>query len=214
MDFNVAREKMVASQIRTSEVTDPLIVEVMGDVPREKFVPADKQGFAYLDEDLAIGNGRYLMEPMIVARLVQLADLEHSDSVLVIGAGTGYVAAVAARMASSVVALESDPNLADGAAKTFAGLGVENVKVVVGKLESGWTGPFDAIIVDGAVEELPAEFREQLKDGGRLVCVVREGPVGRATLTTRAGDSYSSRQEFDAMTPCLPGFTAKQKFVF
>ena len=214
MDFNVAREKMVASQIRTSEVTDPLIVEVMGVVPREKFVPADKQEFAYLDEDLAIGNGRYLMEPMIVARLVQLANLERSDVVLVVGSGSGYLAAVAARMVNSVVALESDPTLADGAAKTFAELNVENVKVVVGKLQIGWTGPFDAIIVDGAVEEFPDEFCSQLKDGGRLVCVVREGPVGRATLTTRAGESYSRRQEFDAMTPCLPGFEAQQKFVF
>lgn len=214
MDFDVAREKMVASQIRTSEVTDPLVVDVMGDVPREKFVPTEKQGFAYLDEDLAIGNGRYVMEPMVIARLVQLADLENSDSVLVIGACSGYLAAVVARMVASVVALECDPDLADRSAKTFAELGVENVKVVVGKLQSGWTGPFDAIIVDGAVEEMPDEFRSQLKDGGRLVCVVREGPVGRATLVTRAGDSYSSRQEFDAMTPCLPGFEVQQKFVF
>jgi protein-L-isoaspartate(D-aspartate) O-methyltransferase len=214
MDFNIAREKMVASQIRTSEVTDPLVVDVMGDVPREKFVPADKQGFAYLDEDLSIGNGRYVMEPMIVARLVQLADLQNTGSVLVVGAGSGYLAAVVARMAASVIALESDADLADRVAKTYAELGVQNVKVVVGNLKSGWTGPFDAIIVDGAVEEVPDEFRAQLKDGGRLVCVVRDGPVGRATLITRAGDAYSCRQEFDAMTPCLPGFEKKQTFVF
>ena len=153
MDFNIAREKMVASQIRTSEVTDPLVVDVMGDVPREKFVPADKQGFAYIDEDLSIGNGRYVMEPMIVARLVQLADLQNTGSVLVVGAGSGYLAAVVARMAASVIALESDTDLADRVAKTYAELGVQNVKVVVGNLKSGWTGPFDAIIVDGAVEE-------------------------------------------------------------
>ncbi len=214
MDFNVAREKMVASQIRTSEVTDPLVVDAMSDVPREKFVPADKQGFAYLDEDLAIGNGRFVMEPMIVARLIQLAELQPTDSVLVIGAGTGYLAAVAARMAASVIALEGDSDLAEGAAKTYAELGIENVKVVVGNLKSGWTGPFDAIIIDGAVEEVPDEFRTQLKDGGRLVCVVREGPVGRATLITRAGDSYGSRQEFDAMTPCLPGFEKQPQFTF
>ncbi len=214
MDFNVAREKMVASQVKTAEVTDPLIVDVMGEVPREKFVPANKQAFAYLDEDLAIGSGRYIMEPMVVARLMQLAELERTDSVLVVGAATGYVAALASRMAESVVALECDPELADQAAKTFAELKFDNVKVVVGKLETGWTGPFDAIIVDGAVENLPREFRDQLKDGGRLVCVVREGPVGRATQTTRAGESFCTRQEFDAMTPCLPGFEAKQKFVF
>ncbi len=214
MDFNVAREKMVASQIRTSEVTDPLVVDAMSDVPREKFVPADKQDFAYLDEDLSIGKGRFVMEPMIVARLIQLAELQATDSVLVIGSGTGYLAAVAARMAASVIALESDSDLADGAAKTYAELGIENVKVVVGDLQSGWTGPFDAVIVDGAVEVLPDEFRTQLKDGGRLACVVRDGPVGRATLITRAGDSYGSRQEFDAMTPCLPGFEKRAQFVF
>ena len=214
MDFNVAREKMVASQIRTAEVTDPLVVDAMGEVPREKFVPMNKQGFAYLDEDMSIGNGRYVMEPMIVARLVQLAGLQHTDSVLVIGAGSGYLAAVAARIAASVVALESDADLADRAAKTYAELGVDNVKVVVGNLKSGWTGPFDAIVIDGAVEEVPDEFRAQLKDGGRLVCVVSKGPVGRATLITRAGDAYGSRQEFDAMTPGLPGFEKQQKFVF
>ena len=214
MDFNVAREKMVASQVKTAEVTDPLIVDVMGAVPREKFVPANKQAFAYLDEDLAIGNGRYVMEPMVVARLLQLADIERKDSVLVVGAATGYVAALASQMAESVVALECDPALADRAAKTFAELNFDNVKVVVGKLESGWTGPFDAIVVDGAIENVPQEYQNQLKDGGRLVCVVREGPVGRATQTTRAGESFCTRQEFDAMTPCLPGFEEEQKFVF
>ncbi len=214
MDFDVAREKMVASQIRTTEVTDPLVVATMGQIPREKFVPSEKKAFAYLDEDMAIGGGRFLMEPMIVARLIQLADLEPDDSVLVVGAGTGYLAAVASRMVASVIALEEDPKLADGAAKTYAELNIDNVKVVVGSLKSGWAGPFDAILFDGAVAEIPEEIRAQLADGGRLAAVVRDGPVGRATLIVRAGEAFGSRQEFDAMTPLLPGFEKAPAFQF
>ncbi|MBD25540.1 MAG: protein-L-isoaspartate O-methyltransferase [Candidatus Marinimicrobia bacterium] len=214
MDFDRAREKMVASQIRTSEVTDPLVIDAMGCVPREKFLPIDKQNFAYLDEDLFIGNGRFVMEPLVVARLIQLAELEAADSVLVIGAGTGYLAAVVASMADAVVALESDSDLAGRAVKIYDELGIKNVKVIVGDLKSGFMGAFDAVIVDGAVEMIPDQFRNQLKEGGRLACVVREGPVGRATLVKRAGDSYGSRQEFDAMTPCLPGFEKQRNFVF
>ena len=216
MDFAAARRKMVASQIRTSEVSDPAVVEAMGAVSRELFVPPANRAFAYLDEDLAIGKGRYLIEPVVLAKLLQLADLQTTDNVLVVGAGLGYSAAVVARLARSVVALESDGVLAAQASKVLAEVAPGQVAVVVGDLKAGWPAksPYDAILVDGAVGALPVGFKPQLADGGRLVCVVRDGPVGRATLVTRAGDSYGSRQEFDAMTPLLPEFAKLPKFVF
>jgi len=216
MDFAVARRKMVHSQIRTSEVTDPAVVEAMTAVPRELFVPLANRAFAYVDEDLAVGKGRYLIEPVVLARLLQLAELQSTDNVLVVGAGLGYSAAVAARLVQSVVALESDAAVADQASKILAEVAPGKLSVVVGDLKSCWPAksPYDAIIVDGAVSALPVNFKPQLADGGRLVCIVRDGPVGRATLVTRAGDSYGSRQEFDAMTPILPGFEKQPKFVF
>jgi len=216
MDFAAARRKMVHSQIRTSEVTDPVVVEAMTVVPRELFVPDAGRAFAYVDEDLPIGKGRYLIEPVVLARLLQLAELQSTDTALIVGAGTGYSAAVMARLVRSVVALESDAALADQAGKVLAQVAPGQVSIVTGDLKAGWPAksPYDVILVDGAVSALPVNFKPQLADGGRLVCVVRDGPVGRATLVTRAGDSYGSRQEFDAMTPILPGFEKLPKFVF
>jgi len=216
MDFAAARKKMVASQIRTSEVTDPIVVDAMGAVARELFVPDANRAFAYIDEDLALGRGRYLIEAVVLARLLQLADLQSTDNALVVAAGTGYSAAVLAQLVNSVVALESDPALADHAVKVLASVAPGKVNVVRGELKAGWPAksPYDVILVDGAVSTLPAGFKPQLADGGRLVCIVKDGPVGRATLLTRSGDSYGAREEFDAMTPLLPGFEQQAKFVF
>jgi protein-L-isoaspartate(D-aspartate) O-methyltransferase len=216
MDFAAARKKMVASQIRTSEVTDPVVVDAMGAVAREQFLPLPNRAFAYIDEDIQLGRGRYLIEPVVLAKLLQLADLQPSDNALVVGAGTGYSAAVLAQLVNSVTALESDQGLADHAVQALGQVAPGKTKVVRGDLKAGWpaNSPYDVILIDGAVSVLPANLKPQLADGGRLVCVVKDGPVGRATLVTRAGDSYGSRQEFDAMTPLLPGFEQPAKFVF
>jgi protein-L-isoaspartate(D-aspartate) O-methyltransferase len=216
MDFAAARQKMVVSQIRTSDVSDPAVVDAIGAVPRELFVPPAIRPFAYIDEDIAIGKARYLMEPSVLARLLQLADLQTTDNALVVGAGYGYSAAVMARLVKHVVALESDMALATQAVKALAEVAPGQVSVVTGDLKAGWPAksPYDVILLDGAVSALPVGFKPQLADGGRLVCIVRDGPVGRATLITRSGDSYGSRQEFDAMTPVLPGFEKQPKFVF
>ena len=216
MDFAAARRKMVASQIRTNKVTDSLVSGAMEAVPREYFVPADRRSLAYLDEDLPVAKGRYLMEPMALARLLQLADIETGDKALVVGAGTGYSAAVLARIAQSVVVLENDTELADKASKIMTELVIPNVTVVRGELASGVPSkaPFDVILIDGAVTEIPATLKAQLRDGGRLVAVVRSGPIGRATLVTRVGDAYGSRADFDLVTPFLPEFAPQPKFVF
>jgi protein-L-isoaspartate(D-aspartate) O-methyltransferase len=153
---------------------------------------------------------------MALARLLQLADIQPQDKALVVGAGTGYSAAVLARIARSVVVLENDSGLADKASKIMTELVIPNVTVVKGDLASGvpTKAPFDVILIDGAVSEIPAALKRQLSDGGRLVGVVRSGPVGRATLVSRVGDAFGSRVDFDLITPFLPEFAPQPKFVF
>jgi protein-L-isoaspartate(D-aspartate) O-methyltransferase len=216
MDFAAARRKMVASQVRTNRVTDPLVSGAMEMVPREYFVPTERRAVAYLDEDVPLGSGRHIMEPMALARLLQLADIQPEDKALVVGAGTGYSAAVLARIAQSVVVLENDAGLADKASKIMTELVIPNVTVVRGDLASGVASkaPFDVILIDGAVAEIPAGLKRQLTDGGRLVAAVRSGPVGHATLVTRVGDAFGSRVDFDIITPYLPEFAPQPKFVF
>lgn len=207
---------MVASQVRTNEVTDPLVIDAIGEVPREKFLPAARQSLAYVDEDLEVATGRWLMEPMVAARLLQLADVQRTDHVLVLPCGTGYIAAVLAHMAGSIVAAEEDGPTKESAAKLLAELGADTVAVVSASVAEGCPGqaPYDVIVFDGAVSEIPEGIQQQLADGGRLVAVVQTGPVGRATLIQRTGDAFGRRTEFDASVPLLPEFSAKPAFVF
>ncbi len=215
MNYAAARHNMVENQIRTNRVTDPGVVRALESVPREVFVPKHLRGVAYVDEDVALGNGRALIMPLVFARLLQEAAVQPTDVVLDVGCATGYSAAVLARLASTVVALESDAELSALAASQFADLGVDNVALVSGPLAAGDAahGPYNVIVVEGAVPALPAALLEQLADGGRLVAVVKgESGLGRATLATRIGGLISSRVLFDAALPCLPGFEAKAVF--
>ncbi|MCE2510577.1 MAG: protein-L-isoaspartate O-methyltransferase [Alphaproteobacteria bacterium] len=216
-DFTVARRNMVDCQLRPNEVADLNLVAAILDVPRERFVPLNLQGVAYIDEDLALGNGRYVMEPMVFGRLMQLAEIKPDDVVLVIGCGTGYSAAVLGRLAGTVVALESDPTLAETATALLAELGCDNVAVVGGPLEAGCPtqAPFDVIFIDGAVAAVPAAITDQLKEDGRLVTVLAgTGRVGHGVVMIRCGDFVGQRTVFDAATPLLPDFAPKEEFVF
>ena len=216
MDFELARENMVASQILTNRVTDPLVIAAVKDVPREAFAPAGQRALAYLDEDLPVAAGRYMMEPMILARLLQLAEIQPEDSILVIACGTGYTAAVASKMATSVVAVEADPDLVDLASKLMTDLSVDNCAVIRGDVSQGCPsqGPYDVIVVDGAVAELSPDIRDQLTDGGRMVHIENSTGVGSAILTIRQGSTFSRRDAFDAHVPVLPEFQAQNQFVF
>lgn len=216
MDFEQARRNMVASQVKTNEVNDPLVIDAISQVPRERFLPSGRQSLAYVDEDLEIAPGRWLMEPMVAARLLQLADVQHTDHALVLPCGTGYIAAVLSHMAGSVVAVEDDGPVKDGASKLLGELGADTVAVVSGSVVDGCPGqaPFDIIVFDGAISSIPQEIQEQLADGGRLVAIVQSGPVGRATLVQRTGNSFGHRTEFDASIPVLPEFAPKPSFVF
>jgi protein-L-isoaspartate(D-aspartate) O-methyltransferase len=221
-EFAAARTKMVDSQLRTVDVTDYGILAAMGEIARERFVPARMKPLAYIDEDILIKEAagghpaRYLMEPGPLARLIQLAEVQPTDAVLDVGCGTGYSTAVLARLAKSVVAVESDQELSATASQTLAEIGAANAAVVTGPLEAGYAskGPYDAIFVDGAMEVVPDPLLAQLKDGGRLVGVVGYGQAAVATLFTRSGDEVGRRVAFNAHVRPLPGFARPKAFVF
>ena len=217
MDFTRARRHMVDSQILPNRVTDPRIVAAMGELPREAFVPEKRRGVAYVDEAIPLGRGRFLMEPMVVARLIQEAEVRSTDVVLAIGCGTGYATAVLGRLVSVVVALECDPELAALATETLRQSGIDAVSVVEGTLQDGYPkeAPYDVIFFDGAAAEIPSAVTDQLAEGGRLVAIVDAGGgIGRGTLVTRFGGVLSRRDLFDAGTPTLPGLEAKTRFAF
>jgi protein-L-isoaspartate(D-aspartate) O-methyltransferase len=215
-DFSVARQNMVLSQLEPSQVTDALVVEAMAAVPREAFVPAHLSGVAYVDEDLEVAPGRYVIEPRVFARMLQAAGVKRGDLVLDIGCGTGYSTAVLARLAATVVALESEADLAARATETLAGLAVDNAAVVTGPLAGGMAaqGPYDVIIIEGAIAALPEALAGQLADDGRLVAVIGEGGAGKATLFGRHDGAVSGAVLFDAAIPPLPGFDRPGGFVF
>jgi protein-L-isoaspartate(D-aspartate) O-methyltransferase len=217
MDYAAARLNMVESQVRTNKVTDEAILAAMLEVPRERFVPEAMRGVAYVDDDIPVGGGRALLEPMVHGRLLQVAAIEPSDNVLEIGSGLGYGAALLDRIAARVVALESDAALADAATRTLGALGAARVSVVRGPLEAGWSAaaPYRAIVIAGAVQRVPPAIEAQLAEGGRMVAViVAPGEPGKATLIQRIGGVIARRVVFDAAAPLLPGFAAEPGFVF
>ena len=217
MDYAAARQNMVESQVRTNKVTDARLVDALLKVPRERFVPEKLRGVAYVDEDLPLGGARYLLEPMVLARLLQTAQIKPTDRILDVAPGTGYSSAVLAPLARSVVALEQDARLAEQARSTLDALMLSNVTVVTGDHAAGVakSAPYDVILLNGAVAGLPPALKAQLADGGRLVAVIKaERGLGQATLFTRVGEAVSSRVIFDAGTPLLPGFIPQESFVF
>jgi protein-L-isoaspartate(D-aspartate) O-methyltransferase len=216
-NFAAARLNMVESQIRTNGVHNPVILAALGELPRERFVPEEFRNNAYLDGDLRICEGRYLMEPLVLARLLQMAELGDDGVVLDVGCGTGYSAAVLARLSNTVVALEDDAELAAVAASNLADLDIDNVAVVEGKLARGYPeqAPYNAIVLGGAVSQIPDNLLDQLADGGRLVAVVADGNgMGRATRVTRNGAFFARQILFDACVPLLPGFEPAAEFIF
>ncbi len=207
---------MVESQIRPNKVTDPAVIEAMLAVPRERFVPETLRGVAYVDEDIPLGGGRYLMEPMVLGRLLQSAAIARTDAVLDVGCGSGYASAVMARLARNVIALEEDPTLAQRAIALISELAIGNVTVFEGPLAKGYVAraPYDVILLNGAVAGIPPAIADQLANGGRLVGVVQAAGIGKAVLMTRVDNVFGQRIVFDAGTPPLPGFNIQPGFVF
>ncbi len=222
-EFQHQRFNMVDSQLRTNQVTDHRILRAMMDIPRENFVPEELRGLAYMDQDILVdrdreGADRYMMSPVTIARLTQLAGIDARDMVLIIGCTSGYAAALIARLADSVVCLERDERMSEAAARRLEELGCDNAATVTGLLEEGYSkeGPYDVILLNGSVEVIPQILFDQLKDNGRLVVVQEAGNgVGRAHLYRKIGEDVGeNRVSFDAFAHLLPGFERKSSFTF
>jgi protein-L-isoaspartate(D-aspartate) O-methyltransferase len=222
VDFRTARRAMVDGQVRTNDVTNLSLIAAMLDVPREAFVPEGRAALAYLDRDVLLAEAtakepaRWLIKPVVLARLIQAVDPLPQDRALVAGAGSGYAAAVLARLTASVVALEQNDALVAKALSILPAIGAGNVTVVDGPLVAGapGAGPYDIILIDGGVETVPEGLFGQMSSHGRLVTVVVAGPVGKATLFQTVSGETGGRVLFDATAPVLPGFAKAPAFVF
>lgn len=219
-DFTAARINMVDSQIHTMGVVSEAVLEAYRTVPREKFVTdSGKKGVAYCDEDMPLGNGRWLMEPVTHARLVQAAAPSVNDAVLDVGGATGYSAAILAKLTGRVIAIDSDASLLAHAEQAWAALGYNNIVPHQGSFAAGspTMGPYNLVFLNGSVAAVPAALFEQLAPQGRLVAVVRErdDKIGRARLFVKTADgSIGEKTLFDAAVPFLPGLEPRNEFVF
>ena len=217
MDFATARLNMVESQVRPNKVTDPGIIASLQKMARERFVPEALKGVAYVDESIPVAPDRYLMEPRVLARLLQAAALGPRDIVLDIACGTGYAAAIMAELAETVVGLDSDADLVAKGNEILNDQGVDNAVVVLGDLRKGYAkqGPYNVIMIEGMVSAVPDAITDQLVEGGRLLAVIAdESGLGRATEIRKVGQLLSPRVLFDANLKALPEFAAAPAFVF
>jgi protein-L-isoaspartate(D-aspartate) O-methyltransferase len=217
-DFAAYRHNMIESQIRPNQVTDSSVLSAFAEIPRETFVPARLAPVAYVDESIPLGGGRYLVEPRVTARLVQALAVKSTDKALVVGAATGYMAAILSRLAAQVVALEVDGTLAGQATQNLRALGIGNVTVVQGELCRGHAknAPYDVILCDGAIAEIPPALGDQLIEGGHLATVILrgDGATGYGILALKTHGIVSDRTLFDAVTPLLPGCAPEPAFAF
>lgn len=219
-DFSTARQKMVDGQVRPSDVTDIRIIDAMLAVPREAFVPDNQRALAYLDLDLDIGEAdaakRFLIKPVVIAKMLQAAEIKETDKVLVVGCASGYIAAVAAKLAGRVMATESDTALAEKAGDVLAKLGFGNVTIRTAASADGDEAgaPYDVIVLAGATEIVPDRLYRQLGEGGRLVGVFAMSRPQRAMIVTHSHADFGDRALFDAAVPVLPGLERPPAFVF
>jgi protein-L-isoaspartate(D-aspartate) O-methyltransferase len=219
--FSTARQKMVDGQVRTSDVTDIRILDAMLALPREDFVPESKRALAYLDLDLDVTEGgavkRFLVRPALTAKLLQAAELKDSDHVLIVGAASGYAAALAAKLVSKVTAIESDAALCAKGRDVLAGLGLDGIvtyRIAEAAAGDPTNSPYDVILCNGATEIMPQTLCGQLREGGRLLGVFALTRPSRATIVTHSHGDFGHRILFDAAAPTLPGLERVPAFVF
>ena len=207
---------MVDTQVRPSDVTKFPIIDALLAIPREDFVPDDKRDAAYVGENIDIGNGRVLLEPRTLAKMLEAADVQPGDVVLDLGCGLGYSTAVLAQLAEFVVAVEQDAGWAEEAQNILSAHGVDNAAVFEGELAAGAAknGPYDVIMVQGAVEVIPDALIDQVKDGGHIVAIFAEGALGTVRLGHKIDGALNWRMAFNAGAPVLPGFAKEAAFTF
>ncbi|MBM3618201.1 MAG: protein-L-isoaspartate O-methyltransferase [Alphaproteobacteria bacterium] len=221
--FTTARRKMIEGQLVPANVIDGDVIDALAGLPREQFVPEELKGAAYVDEDLEVAPGRSLIAPLVLARLLVLAEIKKTDRVLDIGAATGYSTAVLAQLAEHVVAIESNPELAEAARKRLSRLHLPNTEFVTGGLSAGHPSgaPYDVVLLNGAVDVIPQALVDQVAEGGRVVGVqnvvylpgTRAG-LGKATVWRKQAGALQPQIAFDASVPPLVEFAAKEEFVF
>ncbi|UWP93001.1 protein-L-isoaspartate O-methyltransferase [Aliiroseovarius crassostreae] len=214
-DFAARRTMMVDTQVRPSDVTKFPIIDAMLSVPREDFVPDAKREAAYMGENIDLGGGRVVLEPRTLAKMLDALDIQSDELVLDLGCGLGYSAAVLARLADFVVAVESDESMASDAQSNLSEFGADNVAVIQGEPSEGnaKNGPYDVIIVQGAVEQVPDALLEQLKDGGRITAIFADGKLGTVRIGYKMDGSIVWRHAFNAGAPVVSGFEAVRAFV-
>lgn len=215
-DYTQARANMVESQVRANDVTDPRIIEVMGRLPRERFVPKSQRPIAYVDQPVEVADGRFLLDPRTLSKLIQAAGIGPGDLVLDLACASGYSTAIMGYLAETAVGVEPDETLVKVATGLLTDLGVDNSAVIQGDPAQGMAsqGPFDVIFINGGVEVLPEILTAQLKEGGRLAAVMLGRRLGKAQIFLRSGGVLSGREVFDATVPVLPGFAKPAEFVF
>jgi protein-L-isoaspartate(D-aspartate) O-methyltransferase len=215
-DFAARRVTMVDTQIRPADVTKFPVIEAMLAVPRELFVPQEKREAAYVGDNIELGGDRVILEPRTLAKMLDDIDVQPDDLVLDIGCAYGYSAAVAAHLAEAVVAVEEDEMLAQEAQARLAEYGADNVALHQGPLAEGAArhGPYDAILVQGAVARLPGALVDQLKEGGRIACLFDDGRLGTMRIGYKIDGALSWRFAFNAGAPVLPGFERQTEFTF
>jgi protein-L-isoaspartate(D-aspartate) O-methyltransferase len=217
-DFTTARTNMVDCQIHTAGVINEPILNAFKTIPREKFVPANMQSVAYTDEEISLGEGRCLLEPMTHARMIEAVAPKANDRVLDVGGATGYSAAILSSIVSDVVALDERPDFLKKAEDLWNSLQINNVRSVAGKVVEGAPAhaPFDLIFVNGAIEHVPETFITQLAANGRFIAIrrARNAAIGQVILGRKIGTTFSVRPLFEAGASYLPGFTPKIVFTF
>lgn len=215
-DFATRRTFMVDTQIRPSDVTKFPIIDAMLSVPREAFVPAEKVEAAYVGDNLELAEGRVVMDPRTIAKMLDALDIRDDELVLDIGCSYGYFAALMARMAEAVIAVESDESVLEDAQTTLSDVGADNVMLHQGALDEGAAehGPYDVVVIEGGVENLPDILLDQIKDGGRIACLFAEGALGVVKIGYKIDGQVNWRFAFNASAPILPGFEQKTTFSF
>jgi len=217
VDFSQARQNMVDCQLKTNQIVDDALLNAFLTVPRELFVETGREPVAYTDKDVSVGVGRHMIAPMALARLIQSLQAQSNEVALDVGCSTGFSSAILAHLVMTVVALETERELALRANNNFTNLAVDNAVVVEGKLNEGYAtqGPYDIICVGGAISAIPSRLTEQLSEGGRLGAIVDIGSgPGKAVLVTKKGGTVSERVLFDTKVSPLPGFEVEKGFVF
>ena len=215
-DFSAARDAMVESQIRTSDVTDLAVLAAFRSTAREAFVPTARKALAYADCHIETDEGRVMLAPRDLAKMIQAADIDPADVILDLACGRGYSTAILAQLADTVIGLETEEAAVTRATELLVDADISNAAVDQGYLKSGAAehGPFNIIFIGAAIPAVHQPWFSQLANGGRVVCIIQNGPIGRVTVFTKSGDAVGQKVVFDASAPYLPGFELEKAFVF